>query len=331
MLPAPSNPTQLNRLIGSRGGLAPVVARIKRVLGQPVNILLLGESGTGKEVLAHTLHADDPQRRQYPFVPVNCAALPDQLLEAELFGYGKGSFTGADRDRAGLFKRADGGTLFLDEIGDLPLSLQPKLLRVLQQKAIRPLGATRETPIDVRVIAATNIDLKAAIAAGRFRIDLYYRLADYIVRVPPLRQRRQDILPLAGAFVDKYSALFHRPHLKGFTAAAEAWLTNRQWRENNIRELEVIVKHAVLLCDSAAISICHLQAFDSEDPPSDCRPVPDPATLAEALERAGGNISAAARLLGMRRSTFFDWIKRSGLYCPGPGRQSPRPNTEKGS
>ena len=312
----PVHSRALDDLIGSRTGLAEVSADVQRLLGMPVNVLIQGESGTGKELVARALHAGDPTRRHRTFVPINCAAVPEQLLEADLFGYRRGSFTGADRDQQGAFQVADGGTLFLDEIGEMPLCLQPKLLRVLQERAVRPLGERGETSVDLRVVAASNRDLVAGMAEGTFRADLYYRLADYVITIPPLRERRQDIPRLSHHFLEIYREEFCRPHVRGLSDEALMWLQSRDWGTSNVRELSVALKRAVLRCDDPVIGLEHLP------------PDPDPtagslqqrlnlcerAEVEAALESTQGNLAAAARLLGMKRSTLFDRLRRLGIH-----------------
>jgi len=309
-------PQALDGLIGSRTGLADVSADVQRLLGVPVNVLIEGESGTGKELVARALHAGDPARSQRSFVPINCAALPEQLLEADLFGYRRGSFTGADRDRQGAFQVADGGTLFLDEVGELPLYLQPKLLRVLQEKAVRPLGESGETSVDVRVVAATNRDLLSAMAEGAFRPDLYYRLADYVITIPPLRERRQDIPRPSHHFLECYRQEFYRTHIRGLSDEALLWLESRDWGANNVRELSVALKRAVLRCDDPVIGLQHMP-LDPSPAASTLRQRLDRCERAEveaALERTQGNLAAAARLLGMKRSTLFDRLRKLGIH-----------------
>ena len=306
----------LDSLIGSRTGLADVSADVQRLLGVPVNVLIQGESGTGKELVARALHADDPARSHRSFVPINCAALPEQLLEADLFGYRRGSFTGADRDRQGAFQVADGGTLFLDEVGELPLSLQPKLLRVLQERAVRPLGGRSETSVDLRVVAATNRDLVSAMAEGTFRTDLYYRLADYVITVPPLRERRQDIPRLSHHFFECYREEFYRPHIRELSDEALVWLQSRDWCANNVRELSVALKRAVLRCDGPVIGLQHM-SLELRPTAGTLRQRLDRCERAEveaALERTQGNLAAAARLLGVKRSTLFDRLRKLGIH-----------------
>ena len=309
-----SDPRSAPPVVGGRDGFSNVIRDVRRILGLTVNVLILGESGTGKEVVARSIHCDDPKRCHRPFVPLNCAALPEQVLEADLFGYRRGSFTGATTDREGIFRQADGGTVFLDEVGELPLLLQPKLLRVLQERAVRPLGRSEETAIDVRVVAATNRDLAESDGDGSFRLDLYYRLADYVISVPPLRQRRQDIVPLSHHFLDMYRIEFGREHVNGFAEDALNWLQLRDWSANNVRELSVAVKRAVLFCDGPMIQVYHLAATTEPMPgPQRLDGADLPERLQDALCRTDGNIAAAARLLGMKRSTLFDRLTKLGL------------------
>jgi len=301
-------------VIGWDGGLAEVRDRIQRVLGLSVNVLILGESGTGKEAVARAIHYDDPLRRERPFIALNCAAVPEQLLEADLFGHCKGAFTGADAARAGVFKQADGGTLFLDEVGDLPLSQQPKLLRVLQEKAVRCLGGSGEEPIDVRIVAATNQDLMQGMSDGSFRTDLYYRLADFVVTVPPLRQRREDILPLTRHFLNSYCIEFGKPACR-LSDEAATWLRDREWSVNNVRELSAAVKQAVLFCDGTTLGMEHFAAHGRHLPPPSRRRLRDldRHRLEEAMTLCGGNLSAAARMLDVKRSTLFDRLRKCGI------------------
>ena len=306
-------------LIGNSNGLAEVLADVQRLLGLPINVLIEGESGTGKELLARSLHFDDPSRKSGRFVALNCAALPEQLLEAELFGHRKGLFTGADRDRDGLIRRADGGTLFLDEVSELPLSLQPKLLRVLQERAVRPLGHSAELPVDIRVISAANRPLRSCIEAGQFRSDLLYRLAEFELCVPPLRERRDDILPLARHFLAQFSHQFGKRGLLSLSSDAAALLQSRDWAENNVRELSVALKRAVLRCDGPVLQPGHLLA---DEPRVPVLPLGSQLQKLErdhleaALKKSAGNISEAARLLGMKRSTLFDRLRKLGIRNP---------------
>jgi two-component system response regulator PilR (NtrC family) len=228
--------------------MAEVAAMIRRVAPTPSSVLISGESGTGKEVIARMLHAQSP-RAGRPFVALNCGAIPEQLMESELFGHTRGAFTGAGRDKKGLFEASQGGTILLDEIGELSPPLQVKLLRVLQERVVTPVGATREVAIDVRVVAATHVDLREAVRLGRFRADLYYRLNVIELRVPPLRQRREDILPLAEHFLRRMNHRMGRS-LDGFDEEAARTLQALSY-PGNVRELENIIERAVALetCD----------------------------------------------------------------------------------
>ncbi len=307
-------------LIGAESGLREVVEAADRVLGLDVDVLVVGESGTGKELVARLLHEADPERKAGPFVAVNCAALPEYLLESHLFGYCRGAFTGADADRPGLFQQARGGTLFLDEVGELPAASQPKLLRALEERRVRPVGGAEEVPVDVRVVSATNRDLSQAMEEGRFRADLYYRLADYVISVPPLRERRSDIPDLARHFLGHFRERFGREHVHGLSEGAVSWLKSRDWRANNVRELNVVIKRVVLECDDPVITPEHLWAACSRDDvrgdPAPTEAMDEGRRLRQALEHCGGNVAATARLLGMKRSTLYDRLRRCGLRTP---------------
>ena len=227
-----------------------VCRQVQRVAPTDASVVLTGESGTGKEVLARALHASS-RRQKGPFVAINCAAIPETLLESELFGYERGAFTGAVRQTPGRIELADGGTLFLDEIGDLPLSLQAKLLRFLQERVIERIGGRREIEVDVRLVCATHRDLPALIAAGSFREDLYYRLSEIVLRLPPLRERDGDAILMAHHFIHLYGGSAARP-LKGYTSAALHALDTHPW-PGNVRELQNRVKRAVIMTDEARI------------------------------------------------------------------------------
>jgi transcriptional regulator with PAS, ATPase and Fis domain len=290
-------------------------------------VLLLGETGTGKELLAQAIHAAGARAAQ-PFVGVNIAAVPETLLEAEFFGVAPGAYTGADRKaRAGKFKLADRGTLFLDEIGDMPLALQSKLLRVLQEREVEPLGSNRVEPVDVRVIAATSRDLAAMVADGRFRADLYYRLNVLPIALPPLRARRDDIEALAEALLDDISRRSGLPVRSLAPDALEA-LCGHDW-PGNIRELRNVLEQAVLMHDELLLHAAQLPALGaaattvpaSLAPAADTRadpmrPLPDRLAdvereaIAQALKATGGNRVAAARLLKMSRAALYDRLAR---------------------
>jgi transcriptional regulator with GAF, ATPase, and Fis domain len=310
--------TLISHVVNHQPGLRAVFTDMDRLHGFNISVLVQGESGTGKEVIARALHECDPTRCGGPFVAINCAALPEQLLEADLFGYRRGAFTGAQEDRQGLFAQADQGTLFLDEVGELPLSLQAKLLRVLQERTVRPLGAREEMQVDVQVVSATNRDLAGCVQEQLFRQDLYFRLGEYVIEVPPLRRRRQDIVPLAHYFAQQYGSELQRCPAQ-FTREAERWLHARDWSANNVRELSLCVKRAMLRCDDGLLGVPELvqselgsaAAFILSPKPK--RSDLGEQQLRETLERTEGNISAAARLLGMKRSTLFDRLTRLGL------------------
>jgi DNA-binding NtrC family response regulator len=302
-------------IVGRSQALLDVIALTERVAGSDVTVLVSGPSGSGKELIARALHQASP-RREGPFVPINAAAIPDTLLEAELFGYVKGAFTGARSDKRGLFQEAERGTLFLDEIGDLPLALPAKLLRVLQEREVRPVGATRAAPVDVRVVAATHHDLKAAAREGRFREDLYYRLAVVEIAVPPLVTRRDDILPLAEHFLARAAARTRRL-IKGFSAAAAQMLTAYAW-PGNVRELENAVERAAALARAEWISPDDLPPSLVQASPVDpfVQAADQLMTLADleksyvrhVLERFGGNKKRAADALGINRRTIQRWL-----------------------
>lgn len=245
-----------NHVIGKSAGFQHVLETAKSVSYSCSNVLITGESGTGKEVIAQTIHAQSPRNKR-PFVPINCAAIPEHLLESELFGYIKGSFTGASGTKPGLFEEADGGTLFLDEIGDMPIALQAKLLRVLQEHKIKRVGENQYRSINIRIIAATHEDLRKAVAEKRFREDLYFRLNVIPIHIPPLRERREDILPLARYFLTKFLAI-NQKQSKGFTPEAEQYLLEQAWT-GNVRELENAIERVVVLSMSDEITVDDLE------------------------------------------------------------------------
>jgi len=312
-------------IVGSSEALQEVLRRVRKVAPQKTTVLLQGESGTGKELVARAVHELSP-RAAFSFVAVNCGAIPSELIESELFGHVKGAFTDATRNKPGLAAEADGGTLFLDEIGELPLQMQVKLLRFLQEEEVRPVGDTRARKVDVRVIAATGRDLRRAVAEGRFREDLFYRLDVVSIRLPPLRERPEDVAPLAGHFLARFARL--RPELPdlAFSEEALAALRGHRW-PGNVRELEHVVERAVVLADGPAIR--------EEDLPDDVRAGPAPAPgpgapegslsvkratreleerlIRAALERTGGNRSRAAELLDLSYRALLYKIKDYGI------------------
>ena len=296
-------------------GMLKVCRTIERLASASVTVALLGESGTGKEILARGLHALSP-RSQERFVAINCAAIPDTLLESELFGYEKGAFTGAVKQTPGKIETAHKGTLFLDEIGDLPLPLQAKLLRFLQERVIERIGGRDEIPVDVRIVCATHRDLKAQTQAGVFREDLYYRLAEIVIEIPPLRARDGDAALLAHAFVQRYARENgRRPPVLGEDAlsAIEAY----RW-PGNVRELENCMKRAVIMADGDCIGAVDLGlgAADEDLSHLNLRHVRDEAertAVLKVIARTNGNIARAAEILGVSRPSLYDLLGRFGL------------------
>ncbi|MGH9467891.1 MAG: sigma-54-dependent transcriptional regulator [Terriglobales bacterium] len=298
-------------LIGSSARMQEVLALVARVAPTNSTVLLGGESGVGKDRIARALHQNS-RRAQGPFLKINCAAIPENLLESELFGYEKGAFTGAVRMKPGKFELADHGTLFLDEIGDVPLAVQVKLLRVLQEREFERLGGTHTIQVDVRLIAATNRNLRAALEEGSFRQDLYYRLNVVPIELPPLREHKEDIPELAAFFLHRFAEASGKS-IAGFTPAATAKLMAADW-PGNIRELENIVERSVALSDAATLDAADIRMELA--PPGPTAPegnmLPEGWTLEQwerevirdALRRAHGNKSQAARLLGLSRNAL---------------------------
>lgn len=279
-------------------------------------VLITGESGTGKELVAEALHNAGP-RATGPLVKVNCSALPETLLESELFGHVRGAFTGASRDRVGRFQLAHGGTIFLDEIGDISLQVQLRLLRVLQEREFERVGDTKTTRVDVRVIAATNRNLRELVAHGHFREDLYYRLRVVELHIPPLRERPEDIMLLADYFVGMFNDQFQRM-VSGFTDAARRALLTYRW-PGNVRELRHAVEHGFILCKYNTIDLADLpndvQGRTEHGPDLYRRSGVDQKMLLAALQRAGGNKAKAARTLGVSRQTFYRKMREFGLQA----------------
>ncbi|GGF71138.1 sigma-54-dependent Fis family transcriptional regulator [Azorhizobium oxalatiphilum] len=286
-------------LVGQSPALAVVRDMVERLAPLPTTVLLTGESGTGKEVTARALHQRSP-RADKPFVPVNCAAIPAEMIESELFGHLKGAFTGAASSREGLFFYAQGGTLFLDEVAELPLPLQAKLLRVLEDKRVRPVGSERELPVDVRIIAATNVDLEQAAASGQMRRDLFYRLNVVNIHLPPLRERPEDVAPLARQFIAEISHQFGVPPMD-LDPARIAELEGYEW-PGNIRELRNLIERTIILGDRPRASTSAPVA--SADPASQTLEAVERAHMLNVLESVGGNRAEAARRLGVSRKTL---------------------------
>lgn len=307
--------SQFKEIIGSSGALQRALALVERAAPTDASILITGETGTGKELIARAIHELSP-RRHGPMICVNCSAIPRELAEAELFGHQRGAFTDAVADRPGSFEIADGGTVFLDEIGDLPFELQAKLLRVLQERVVQRIGGQRLYRLDLRVVAATNRDLRAEMRAQRFREDLYYRLATVVVEVPPLRERIEDIPMLASYFLER--AATSQCTAKGFTSEAMDALRRYSW-PGNIRELQNVVERAVLLCTSEAIRPEHLSDLATPPPPpSFGRAIREEKRrrIERALAQTGGNQAAAARLLGITPSNLARTMKSVGAKLP---------------
>jgi DNA-binding NtrC family response regulator len=306
--------TRFGDMIGASPAMHEVFALIRKVAGSRSNTLVTGESGTGKDLVARALHFSGP-RASAPFIPINCTAMPEGLLESELFGHVRGAFTGAHANKKGLFEEAHGGTLFLDEIGDLPLGLQGKLLRVIQDREVRPVGGNRAIRVDVRIITATNRELRAEIEAGNFRKDLYYRLNVIPIHIPPLRERPEDVPLLAEAFARKHSPDEPRTLSRG----AIERLTRCIW-EGNARELENVIERTLVLSSSKEIRADELQLVDAGEQESQSpaeglleRALDDKLTLRELddlytqriLQMTGGNKVQAARILGINRRTLY--------------------------
>jgi two-component system, NtrC family, response regulator len=309
-------PESFEGVIAAERSMQAVCRVIEKIAPAEVSVLVLGESGTGKELLSRAVH-NLSGRAGKRFIAINCAAIPENLLEAELFGYEKGAFTGAVKTTPGKFEYADGGTLFLDEVGDMPLPLQAKLLRFLQNRVVERVGGRQEIPVDVRVVSATNQNLEEMIREGRFRQDLYYRLGEVTVQVPPLRERPADILAIAQACLRRHAAGV-RPK-RGFTDAAIELLTSYPW-PGNVRELENKVKVACLLGDDLLITPADLGLAGNNAPgvPLNLKEVRNRAerdALTRAMSAAGGNISRAAELLGISRPTLYDLLARHDLVA----------------
>jgi len=320
-------------LIGEHPTIVKLRALIERVAPTDVTVLITGESGSGKEVVARAIHSSSP-RRGRSFVPVNCAAIPHDLLESEMFGHERGAFTGAAGARHGLFSTADGGTIFLDEIGEMPLPLQAKLLRVLEDGVVRPVGSDRAARVDARVIAASNNDLASAVKKQLFREDLFYRLQVVPIVIPPLRERRSDIPLLIDYFLER---LRTRPVARDLSISRDAMvhLWSYDW-PGNVRELENMVERLAILCDGAVIDtsilppnlVSNLRVAEPRIPTS----LADGGVnlnmlvrelegrlINDALKQTGGNKQAAAHLLGLKRTTFSAKLRRCGVIAAAPG------------
>jgi len=314
-LSASQSHSALQGLLTCSEPMLKVCRTVEKVAPANATVLLLGESGTGKEVLARGIHELSP-RANKRFVAINCAAIPDTLLESELFGYEKGAFTGAAKQTIGKIEYASEGTLFLDEIGDLPMPLQAKLLRFLQERVIERLGGRGEIPVDVRVVCATHRDLGGMIREGSFREDLYYRLSEITIKIPPLRERPGDAVLLAQAFLERNAHELGRS-LKGFTADALAALEAHAW-PGNVREMENLIKRAAIMSDGPMLSAedLGLDVANAEPQPFNLRQVREEAdrvAVSRALAQARGNVAQAAELLGVSRPTLYDLMAKMGM------------------
>ena len=310
---------------GSSKPMEAIRKTLDKIAPTDATVLITGENGTGKDVLARELHAHS-HRSGKPMVAVDAGAITETLFESELFGHVKGAFTDAHTDHVGKFEQADGGTLFLDEIGNIPLHLQAKLLRVIQNRSVVRVGGSKAIPVNIRLICATNMDLDQLVREGRFREDLYYRINTVHIALPPLRERKEDIVPLAQLFLERFTEKYHR-HLTGLDDSAKAALENAWW-SGNIRELQNCIEKAVILSDGSALTAKDIQR--------DARPEPgmtgtgkdvipgltgnllhnaaeEERMIRQAMDRTDGNISAAAKMLGISRPTLYAKLKKYGL------------------
>ena len=308
----------LGRMITGAPEMVKVARTIERVANTNVSVMLLGASGTGKELLARGLH-DASDRAGGAFVAINCAAIPENLLESELFGHEKGAFTGAVKTTEGKIELAHGGTLFLDEVGDIPLPLQVKLLRFLQERVIERIGSRKSIAVDTRIVCATHQDLEAMIGDGRFREDLFYRLAEIVIRIPSLAERPGDAGLLARAFLTRFAREMN-PAVKGFAADALVAIDAWHW-PGNVRELENRVKRAVIMADGKLVSAADLDLAEPDEAGEAvlnlkaAREAADRRVIRHALARSEGNISQTAKLLGISRPTLYDLLKQYDLQA----------------
>lgn len=307
--------TLLGKIITASPEMIKVARTIERVAKTNVSVMLLGASGTGKELLASGLH-NASERHDKPFVAINCGAIPENLLESELFGHEKGAFTGAVKTTQGKIELANGGTLFLDEVGDIPLPLQVKLLRFLQERSIERIGGRKLIDVDVRIVCATHRNLNQMITEKNFRDDLYYRLAEIIVNIPDLSERTGDAVMLAKHFLKKFAAEMN-PAIKGFRPDALSAIDTWEW-PGNVRELENKVKRAVIMADDNMVSVDDLELKEEDEMDGfvnlkAARELADRRAIKRAITRTEGNISNAAKLLGISRPTLYDLLKQYQL------------------
>jgi two-component system NtrC family response regulator len=315
----------LDGIVAACDGMLAVCRMIEKVAPTDVTTLLLGESGTGKELLARALHRLSP-RAEGSFVAINCAAIPENLLESELFGHEKGAFTGAHKQTIGKVEVASGGTLFLDEIGDMPMSLQAKLLRFLQERVIERVGGRQEIPVDVRVVCATNQNPENLISQGVFREDLYYRISEITVNIPPYRDREEGRIILARTLLQKYCKK-QKVAINGFSEDAMAAIEAYPW-PGNVRELENKIKGAVIMADGKLVTAQDLGLTATDDAQGDSLNLREVRSRAEskairnALTKSYGNISKAAELLGVTRPTLYDLLNKYGLSAEGYSKKA---------
>jgi len=305
----------LEGIIGASDAMRSVCRAIEKVAPTSATVLLLGDSGTGKELLARSLHRLSGRSHQ-PFVAINCAAIPDTLLESELFGYEKGAFTGATKRTLGKLELASGGTVFLDEIGEMPSSLQAKLLRVVQERSVERIGGRTPVPLDLRIICATNRNLDALIAQGSFREDLYYRISEVTIRIPPLRERQGDSLLLAQFLLQQISERFGKP-TRGLSPDAIRAIQAHSW-PGNVRELENRIKGAVIMAEGSVVSAKDLDLHDPGDDPEYlnlrvARQRAEIQAVRQSLAVTKGNLSRAAEMLGVTRPTLYDLLEKYGI------------------
>ena len=312
---APEAERELRKLVGHSAGMEKLREEVQKAAAKRLPVLVLGESGTGKELVARAIHACSPWRDE-PFVPVDCGSLAPSLIESELFGHVKGAFTGATQSRAGLLVEAGKGTLLLDEIGELPVELQAKLLRVLQEREVRPVGSNERMPMEARIVAATNVNLKEAVREGNFRQDLYYRLNVFTIRIPPLRERKEDILMLVNHFILRHGTA---DGIADFSPEFMNRLMQYNW-PGNVRELENAVQRAVALSSGVRLDFKDLPstlAYRSENRSGggDSAKLQDleRRAIKEALDAVGGDRLRAAKLLGIGKTTIYRKLKEYGL------------------
>ena len=301
---------------GTSKPMAAIRKTLDKIAPTDATVLITGENGTGKDVLAREIHAHS-LRSGKPMVAVDAGAITETLFESELFGHVKGAFTDAHTDHVGKFEQADGGTLFLDEIGNIPLHLQAKLLRVIQNRSVVRVGGSKAIPVDIRLICATNMDLEQLVREGRFREDLYYRINTVHIHLPALRERKEDIVPLSQRFLECFAKKYHRP-LTGLDDSAKAVLEGSHW-SGNIRELQNCIEKAVILSDGTELTAKDIQLEQSKQGTSTSgtlravNEAEEERLVREAMERSNGNISVAAKMLGVSRPTMYAKLKKYGL------------------